>query len=305
MLAGCGGAGRAPSGDREAGQISDRPLRVVTTTNFVTDLVREVGGAHVEVHGLMGAGVDPHLYKASAGDVGRLDGADLIFQVGLHLEARLGDILQRLGASRTVVALGDSLDHARLIRLVAEERGGGAEHDPHIWFDTDLWAETPAIVAEALARRDTLNAEEYRLRALDYAERIRAAGVKAAERLAVIPEERRVLITSHDAFRYFSRRFAIEVEPIQGISTVAEATTSDIDRVAALIAARGVRAVFIESSVPRQTIDAVLAAARRRGAVVHLGGELFGDAAGDAGTIAGTYLGMLAHNVDVIEGGLR
>ncbi len=303
-LAGCG-RGNAREGVVEAVQISDRPVRVVTTTNFVTDLVREVGGDRVEVYGLMGAGVDPHLYKASAGDVGRLEAADLIVQVGLHLEARLGEVLHRLGASRTVVAVGDSLDSTRLIRLTAEERGGGAEYDPHIWFDTDLWAGTPTVVAEALGRLDTLHAEAYRARARAYADRIRAAGVAAAEQLAAIPQERRVLVTSHDAFRYFSRRFAVDVEPIQGISTVAEATTADVDRVAALIAARGVRAVFIESSVPRQTIDAVMAAARRRGATVALGGELFGDAAGDAGTPSGTYLGMLAHNVMVIAQGLR
>ncbi len=304
-MAGCGSGEVSAPVTGDVAQLSDRPIRVVTTTNFVTDLVQEVGGDRVEVHGLMGAGVDPHLYKASAGDVGRLDAADLIVQVGLHLEARLGDVLRRLGASRTVIAVGDALDSTRLIRLTAEERGGGAEYDPHIWFDTDLWAETPAVVAEALARYDTLHADIYRARATAYAARIRAAGVQAAERLAAIPQERRVLVTSHDAFRYFSRRFAVDVEPIQGISTIAEATTSDIDRVAALIAARGVRAVFIESSVPRQTIDAVLAAARRRGATVRLGGELFGDAAGDAGTPAGTWLGMLAHNVDVIEQGLR
>ncbi len=305
VLAGCGTGDRPVSQAPETAQISGRPIRVVTTTNFVTDLVREVGGDRVEVQGLMGAGVDPHLYKASAGDVGRLEGADVIVQVGLHLEARLGEVLHRLGASRAVLALGDSLDGDRLIRLTAEERGGGAEYDPHIWFDTDLWAQTPAIVAEMLARYDTMHATDYRARARAYSERILAAGGDASERLAAIPPDRRVLVTSHDAFRYFGRRFAVEVQPIQGISTVAEATTADIDRVAGLIATRGVRAVFIETSVPRQTIDAVLAAARRRGAAVQLGGELFGDSAGDAGTFAGTYLGMLAHNIDVIEQGLR
>jgi manganese/zinc/iron transport system substrate-binding protein len=304
-LATCGcGAESASSGGPVEG-IEDRRVQVVTTTNFVTDLVEQVGGDRVEVHGLMGPGVDPHQYKATAGDVARIGDADVVVSVGLHLEAKLGDVLEQAGETRPVVAVGEAVDEADLLDPPQALRASGAEHDPHIWFDTDLWAQTPAAVAEALAEVDPTHAEEYRARAEEVAAEVRAAGDDAQRQFAQVPERRRVLVTSHDAFRYLGRRFGVDVEAIQGISTASEATTEDIERTAELIAERDVRAVFVESSVPRKTIDAVIAAAREQGADVQVGGELYSDAAGDAGTDEGTYLGMLRHNVDTIVEGLR
>jgi manganese/zinc/iron transport system substrate-binding protein len=302
LLVGACGAGTG-LGDRGT-DIADREVRVIATTNFVTDLVEQIGGDRVQVHGLMGAGVDPHQYKATAGDVGRIADADVVFHVGLHLEARLGDVLESTARRRPVVAIGEALDRDRLIALPSAQRTAQQEFDPHVWFDTDLWADAAHVVADTLAQVDPDHADDYRERADEASAEIRAVGNQAAQRLAAIPQERRVLVTSHDAFQYFGRRFELDVEAIQGISTVSEATTSDIDRVAALLAERGVRAVFIESSVPRRTIEAVVAAARQRGARVRVGGELFADAAGDAGTPEGTYLGMLGHNVDTIVEGL-
>jgi manganese/zinc/iron transport system substrate-binding protein len=305
IAAGC--AGDAGGGDSTGGPIdgiADRKVKVVTTTNFVTDLVSEVGGDRVEVDGLMGAGVDPHLYKASAGDVQRITDADVVFYVGLHLEARMGDVLEKTADRRPVVAVGEVIDEADLLDPPSDLAAAGAEYDPHVWFDTDMWAQTPDAVADALADIDPSHADEYRERASAYAERIREAGEVAQARLAKIPEERRVLVTSHDAFRYFGRRFDVDVEAIQGISTVSEATTDDIERIATMLADRGIPAVFVESSVPRQTIEAVIAAAEQQGAEVEVGGELFSDAAGDEGTPEGTYLGMLEHNVDALVEGL-
>lgn len=303
VAVGCGpteskGAGGAVEG------IADRKVKVVTTTNFVTDLVEEVGGDRVDVDGLMGAGVDPHLYKASAGDVSRIAEADVVFYVGLHLEARMGDVLEKTGEDRPVVAVAEVIDEEQLLEPPAALAAAGAEHDPHVWFDPDLWAQTPDAVADALAEVDPEHADEYRDRARAYEVRVREAGHTAERRLGEIPKRQRVLVTSHDAFRYLGRRFDVEVQAIQGISTVAEATTGDIDRIATLIADRGIKAVFVESSVPKQTIQAVIAAAEDQGAKVEIGGELFSDAAGDEGTHEGTYLGMLEHNVDALVGGL-
>ena len=284
--------------------IGSRKVQVVTTTNFVTDLVEQVGGDRVDVHGLMGAGVDPHQYKATAGDVGHIADADIVFLVGLHLEAKMGDVLEKAGRTRPVVAIGEVLDPDDLLEPPSALRASGAEHDPHVWFDTDLWSQMPAAVADALAEIDPEHASEYRDRAVQVAADMRELGEVSARRLARIPERQRVLVTSHDAFRYFGRRFDVQVEAIQGISTVAEATTDDIERIADLLAERGIKAVFVESSVPRKTIDAVIAAAAQDGADVEVGGELYSDAAGDAGTFEGTYLGMLQHNVDELVEGL-
>lgn len=304
LLAGC--AGDADSG-RASGPvpgIGDRKVKVVTTTNFVTDLVRQVGGDRVSVEGLMGAGVDPHLYKASAGDVGRIGDADAVFYVGLHLEARMGEVLEKTAGRRPVVAIAEVIDEDELLDPPSDLAAAGAEYDPHVWFDTDLWAQTPAAVADTLAEIDPQHADEYRDRAARVAEEIRAAGDDAEQRLATIPERQRVLVTSHDAFRYLGRRFDVEVEAIQGISTVSEATTDDIDRIATMLARRDIGAVFVESSVPRQAIDSVIAAAEQQGGDVEVGGELYSDAAGDDGTPEGTYLGMLEHNVDALVEGL-
>lgn len=308
VATGCGPSDSDPLEQAEARAvpgIADRKVRVVTTTNFVTDLVEQVGGDRVDVQGLMGAGVDPHLYKASAGDVGRIADADVVFYVGLHLEAKMGDVLEKTGQRRPVVAVGEAVDEEQLLDPPASLAAAGAEHDPHIWFDTDMWAQTPPVVAETLGKLDPEHADEYERRARAYVIRIHDTAFRLQRELDEIPRERRVLVTSHDAFRYFGRHFDVDVEAIQGISTVAEATTDDIDRVADLLADRGIRAVFVESSVPRKTIDAVVEAAERKGADVQVGGELFSDAAGDEGTAEGTYLGMLEHNVRELVKGLR
>lgn len=297
-------AGCAPAGQGAAGFESDGDrLRVATTTNFITDSVAEVGGSRVEVVGLMGPGVDPHLYRASAGDVETLGDADLIFYGGLLLEAKLQEVLEEVGRKRPAIAVTRDLPAGRLLPPPAGAPGG-EEHDPHIWFDVSLWMRAVETIRDGLIEVDPEGEAAYRRNADRYLRRLRRLDRFAAEQLARIPERRRVLVTSHDAFRYLGRAYGVEVAAIQGISTADEATTADIERVAALIAERGVRAVFVESSVPPQTIDAVLAAARKRGARVRIGGELYSDAAGEPGTPAGTYAGMVEANVRRLVEGL-
>lgn len=304
VAAGCGPTSdserRGSSQAQPVAGIDDRRVRVVATTNFIHDLVTEVGGDRVDAVALMGPGVDPHLYKATAGDVEDLSEADAVFYGGLDLEAKLQDVLERSSSDRVVAAVTRDIERDRLLPAV-----GSTEHyDPHVWFDPDLWSTTPGVVAEVLGQIDPEHADDYRRRAKEHAEEIRAAGRDADEALAVIPERSRVLVTSHDAFRYFGRRFDMDVEAIQGISTASEATTADIDRIAELIAERRVRSVFVESSVPKRTIEAVIAAAQDRGWTASIGGSLFSDAAGDRGTPEATYVGMLRHNVDQLVEGL-
>lgn len=297
--AGCGVAGKGAAGFGSDGE----RLRVATTTNFITDSVAEVGGSRVEVVGLMGPGVDPHLYRASAGDVETLAQADVIFYGGLLLEAKLQEVLEEVGRERLAIPVTRDIPE-RLLLPPPGGSPGGEEHDPHVWFDVSLWMRAVETIRDGLIEADPEGEAAYRRNAERYLRRLRRLDRFAARQLARIPQRRRVLVTSHDAFRYLGRAYGVEVAAIQGISTADEATTADIERVARLIAERGVRAVFVESSVPPQTIDAVLAAARRRGAPVRRGGELYSDAAGEPGTPAGTYVGMVEANVRRLVEGL-
>ncbi|MBB4664216.1 metal ABC transporter solute-binding protein, Zn/Mn family [Conexibacter arvalis] len=281
---------------------ADEKVAVTATTNFIADTVREIGGERVEVTGLMGAGVDPHLYKASAGDVEDLRDADVIFYGGLHLEGKMGELLEKLAERQTTQAVTADIPASKLLDPPA---GLSADHDPHVWFDVTNWKIVARTIADTLSEKDPAHAAGYRDRLAAYERELDALDRYVRDRIAEIPQRRRVLVTSHDAFQYLGRRYGIEVAGIQGISTAAEATTADVQRVAELIAERGVKAVFIESSVPRQTIDAVLAAASRKGAEARVGGELFTDAAGEEGTPEGTYVGMVRANADTIAEGLR
>lgn len=296
------GVGCSDSGGASTADIAERKVRVTTTTNFVTDTVRRIGGDRVEVTGLMGPGVDPHLYKASAGDVRDLRDADVIAYVGLQLEGKMADLLDQLAERQTTVAVTKDIPRSKLLEPPA---GVSEDYDPHVWFDVTNWIPVATTIAATLKEIDPTSAAVYDRNLARYVKELRETDRYVRDRIAEIPRERRVLVTSHDAFEYLGRRYGLEVAAIQGISTAAEATTSDVQRVAKLIAAREVPAVFIESSVPRQTIDAVLAAARRLGARAKVGTELFTDAAGDADTTEGTYVGMVRANADRIAEGLR
>lgn len=281
--------------------IGDRPVRVTTTTNFITDTVERIGGARVQVSGLMGPGVDPHLYRASAGDVQTLRGADVIFYGGLQLEGRMADLLAELSARQVTKAVTDDIPRDQLL---TPQPGATEQYDPHVWFDVGLWEQASRTIAATLTERDPAHAADYQAGLDAYLTELTDLDAYVRERIASIPPQRRLLVTSHDAFEYFGRRYGLDVAGIQGISTAAEATTADVERVAELIADRGVPAVFVESSVPPQTINALVAAAAQRGARVHVGAELFTDAAGSPGTPEGTYVGMLRANADRIADGL-
>lgn len=278
-------------------------LRIVTTTNFLTDTLRRIGGEHVRVTGLMGPGVDPHLYKPTASDVDRLRDADVVIAVGLYLEGSMQHVLDDVARTRPVIQAGASIPDERLL-TPAPGANPAEEHDPHVWFDVRLWGFVTDAVRDALATHDRAHAADYYRNAATYHGELDRLDGELRARLARIPPARRVLVTSHDAFRYFGRAYGFDVVGIQGISTGDEATTADISRVASAVAARGVPAVFVESSVSRQTLQAVLAAARSQGHRLRIGGELYSDSAGAAGTAEGGYAGMLRANVDRLVAGL-
>lgn len=276
--------------------LAGREIRVVTTVGMVSDVVRNVGGERVAVRGLMGPGIDPHQYKASEGDVLRLGTADIVFYSGLHLEAKLGEVLERMGDRIRTKAVSDALDHTLLLKPDDFE----GQYDPHVWFDVSLWAGTIDPVRDALIELDPGSAEYYRSNADRYRAELDALHQYVLQQAARIPEEQRVLVTAHDAFNYFGRAYGFEVRGLQGISTAAEAGTSDVRQLADFLAQREIRAIFVESSVPIRNVEAVQAAVRSRGWDIAIGGELFSDAMGTEGTSEGTYAGMVRHNIDTI-----
>lgn len=293
--AACGGPGGA------SGDLSGRPVRAVATTSIVADAVRQVGGDRVEVTGLMGPGVDPHLYRASEGDVRRMSGADVVFYNGLHLEGRMSDLFREMAARGVrTVAVAEAIDTARLLRPPEFE---GA-FDPHVWMDVSLWRVAVERIAEALAELDPEHADGYRARAAAYGARLDTLDAYVRARASEVPEAVRVLVTAHDAFNYFGRAYGFRVRGLQGISTVAEAGTADVQELARFVAENRIPALFVETSVSPRSIEAVRAAVRARGFEVRIGGDLYSDALGGAGSGAETYEGMIRHNVDTIVAAL-
>ena len=278
----------------------DGRRRVVTTTSIIRDLIENIGGDLVRVASLMGPGVDPHLYKASAGDVTRLAEADIIFYNGLHLEARMGDVLEQMRGRTITVAVSDAIPRESLL---APPEFAGA-YDPHLWFDVSLWMRTVERVREAMAAADSANAAAYARNAERHLAELAELHEYVRAQAQRVPAERRVLITAHDAFNYFGRAYGFEVRGLQGISTATEAGTADVQALAAFIVQRRIPAIFVESSVSPRTIEAVQAAVRARGFDVRIGGQLFSDALGTPGTAAGTYTGMVRHNIDTIVAAL-
>ncbi len=280
--------------------ISSRPIRVVATVGMIADIVERVGGERVQVKGLMGPGIDPHSYKATEGNVIDLAGADIVFYNGLHLEAKLGDVFEKMGDRITTVAVTNGIERGRL--LAPPEFEG--QYDPHVWFDVTLWMEAVRHVAQALSQFDPAHAAGYEARATSYLAELAELDAHVRAQAARVPEPQRVLITAHDAFNYFGRAYGFQVRGLQGISTATEAGARDVKALADFIAERRIPAIFVESSVPLRNVEALQAAVRARGFDVRIGGELYSDAMGDRGTLDGTYIGMVRHNIDTIAGAL-
>lgn len=273
------------------------PPKVVCTVGMITDLARRVAGEHAQVSGLMGEGVDPHLYKPTRTDIATLMGGDIVFYNGLLLEGKMTDALVRVaGAGRRVVAVTEALDEEYLLEPEAFQ----GHADPHVWMDPRAWEQAAGVVEETLATAMPEHEADIRAAGKRLAADIRALDAWAAETLATVPEDKRILVTAHDAFNYFGRRYGFEVVGIQGLSTESEAGVRDIERIVAMLVDRQIPAVFIESTVSDRNIKALIAGANARGHTVALGGSLYSDAMGPPGAPDGTYIGMIAHNVETI-----
>ncbi|MBX9656517.1 zinc ABC transporter substrate-binding protein [bacterium] len=275
------------------------PIKIVVTTGMVGDIVRNVGGDKVEVFQLMGEGVDPHLYKASPGDIKRLDESDFIVFSGLHLEGKLAETLERLSRRKPTYAVADTVDKSKLL---ADPDG---IVDPHIWFDVQLWRSGVKGIADALGRFDRKNSDYYLANAAKYEAELDELHQEVAERLKQIPESQRVMITAHDAFGYFARAYGLKVRSIQGISTDAEAGLREINDLVDYICQNKIKAVFVENTVSERNVKSLIEGCLAKGHNVIIGGELYSDGMGKTGSPEGNYMGMVRHNVDVLVSSLK
>lgn len=283
-------------------QAGNGKLLITATTGMITDVVQQVGGEYVEASGLMGAGIDPHLYKASQGDVKKLDDADVVFYNGLHLEGKMAEMFEELEQRKPTVAVSKYLTEEQL--HAAPDQGAGM-HDPHIWFNVKLWISATEVIRDTLVEKDPSHADYYKEHAAAYIKELEKLDAYAKEQMALIPEESRILVTAHDAFGYFGEAYGLTVTGLQGMNTMSEYGSKDVSKLRDYLVEKKIKAVFIESSVPKKSIESVIEGARKLGHEVTIGGELFSDAMGDAGTVEGTYIGMVKHNVDTIVAALK
>jgi len=297
-LAACGPvqAGGAPDPE----EIARRQIKVVTTIAQIGDVVKNVAGDRVDLVELMGPGIDPHLYRASEGDVVSLADADIVFYNGLHLEAKMADVFEKMRGSVTTVAVTDDIDRDELLNPPEFE---GA-YDPHVWFDVSKWMSVTEVIRDSFVEIDPEHAELYEDNASAYLAELEELDRYVAEQAQLAPEEQRVLITAHDAFNYFGEAYDFEVRGLQGISTASETGTADLSGLADFIVERETPAIFVETSVPQRFVEALREAVAAQGSEVSIGGSLYSDAMGNVGTPEGTYIGMVRHNIDTIVAGL-
>jgi manganese/zinc/iron transport system substrate-binding protein len=276
---------------------SNSPYKITTTVGMVTDIVRQVAGDKAVVTGLIGEGVDPHLYKPTRSDVAALLQSDIVFYVGLMLEGKMADTLVRVArGGKPVYAVTELIDEKYLL----EPEGLAGHYDPHLWMDVPAWSRCVEAVAQALSEFDAAHAGYYRANAARYRAELDKLDEYARRTIATIPDKSRVLITAHDAFNYFGRAYGLNVMGIQGISTESEAGLQDINRLVDFIVENDIGAVFVETSVPDKNVRALIEGARARGKTVVIGGSLFSDAMGPPGSYEGSYIGMIDHNVTTI-----
>ncbi len=277
-------------------------INIVATTTMLADLSRAIGGDIVTVNGLMGPGIDPHLYQASAGDVTLLQKADVIVYNGLHLEVKMGELLESLKEQgKTIISIEDGISTDKFFTLEDDSY----MYDPHVWFEVSLWMDAAKHLSNLLQEADSKNAGIYKSNLDAYLVELTNLETYVKDRAKELSPQQRVLITAHDAFNYFGRAYDFEVKGLQGISTDSEAGTQDVSSLAEYIASNRIKAIFIESSVPPKTIEALQAAVKAKGFDVTIGGELYSDSLGDVESATETYIKTITHNIDTIVDALK
>lgn len=274
---------------------------VVATTGQIADAIKEISGDHLQVSALMGPGVDPHLYKATQSDLSKLDKAEVIFYNGLHLEGQMLDIFEQMAKDKTVLAVGETLDEKQLLASDTD----AMLHDPHIWFDVELWKGVVKVISTQLQEEYPEFKADFQTNEAAYLKKLDDLQSYAEKRVNEIPQQQRILVTAHDAFNYFGRSQGFEVRGLQGLSTDSEYGVKDVQEMVDFLVENKIKALFIESSVSDKAMKAVIEGAKEKGHDIVIGGELFSDAMGAEGTTEGTYIGMYQHNIDTIVDALK
>ena len=298
LVTSCGGPNEE-SPENSAGKSLKKPYTIVCTIGMITDIVRNVAGDLATVEGIIGEGVDPHLYKPTRSDVVKLSSADVVFYNGLLLEGKMTDVLVRVASSgKTVKAVTEAVLEDSNYLLEKDDDSGHT--DPHVWMDVQGWIKAVKVVATTLSVFDPENSTTYFSNADEYITTLQALDAYAIESIASIPESQRVLVTAHDAFNYLGRATNLTVRGIQGISTESEAGVRDLEELINFIVEKKIPAIFVETSVSDKNVRALVEGAIARGHPLRIGGTLFSDAMGQPGTYEGTYIGMIDHNVTTI-----
>lgn len=279
----------------------DRLPKIVCTTGMLADLTKALVKEQAEVIALMGPGVDPHLYKATQGDLKHLSEAELIVYNGLHLEGKMGEIFEKLEKRKNILVAADALSTEVLINN-SDFQGA---YDPHLWFDVSLWSEIANYLSKELKMIPSIDIEKIKANRENYTKELKELDNWVKEEIASIDPKQRVLITAHDAFGYFGRAYNIEVRGLQGISTLSEYGLKDVSDLVDFIVEREIRAVFVESSVSDRSLQAVVEGCKQKGHQIEIGGTLFSDAMGEKGSPEGTYIGMVKYNVNTIVEALK
>ncbi|MCS5501517.1 zinc ABC transporter substrate-binding protein [Lysinibacillus sp. A4] len=274
---------------------------VVATTGQIADAIKEISGDHLQVSALMGPGVDPHLYKATQSDLSKLDKAEVIFYNGLHLEGQMLEIFEQMAKDKTVLAVGETLDEKQLLASDTD----AMLHDPHIWFDVELWKGVVKAISTQLQEEYPEFKVDFQTNEAAYLKKLDDLQSYAEKRVNEIPQQQRILVTAHDAFNYFGRSQGFEVRGLQGLSTDSEYGVKDVQEMVDFLVENKIKALFIESSVSDKAMKAVIEGAKEKGHDIVIGGELFSDAMGAEGTTEGTYIGMYQHNIDTIVDALK
>jgi manganese/zinc/iron transport system substrate-binding protein len=274
---------------------------IVTTIGMLADAVNQIVGDSATVQALMGTGVDPHLYKATQGDLQLLTDADIVIYNGLHLEGKMGEVLEKLGQRKPVIAGAESIP----AQFRKQSMAYTDAYDPHVWFDVSLWQIATQNISTQLQKLHPDNITYYQANTKRYLAQLDSLHLAVKKSISAIPESQRILVTAHDAFEYFGTAYGMKVRGLQGISTVADFGLKDITDLVDYIVANQIKAVFIETSVSQKAINAVVAGCRKRGFEIEVGGSLYSDAMGASGTLEGTYIGMVNANVQTIVKALK
>lgn len=290
LLVAC--SGQAESTEDHAPD-GEEKVKILTTIAQIGEPLSVIGGDRVEVESLMGPSVDPHLYNPTQSDISKVDEAEMIFYNGLNLEVNMVPVFDSIGESKPVLAIGETIPEEEILD---DEEGA---IDPHIWFNIDLWKMALDAAVEEMKEYAPEDADYFEENKNEYFQQLDELK-EEADKLQAIPQEKRILVTAHDAFGYFGDVHDMEVIGLQGLSTEDEIGISDINRTIEIIKEHEVPAIFVESSISPEAIEAVLEGAKNEGLDVEFGGELFSDAMGAPDTEEGTYIGMYRHNVETI-----